>query len=42
MLGVSLPNFVMAILLITVFVLGLKLIPYTEAGNNPPTGSCRP
>jgi peptide/nickel transport system permease protein len=35
MLGVSLPNFVMAILLITVFVLGLKLIPYTGGWNQP-------
>ena len=35
MLGVSLPNFVIAILLITVFVLGLKLIPYTGGWNQP-------
>jgi ABC-type dipeptide/oligopeptide/nickel transport system permease component len=35
MLGVSLPNFVMAILLITVFVLGLKVIPYTGGWNEP-------
>jgi ABC-type dipeptide/oligopeptide/nickel transport system permease component len=35
MLGVSLPNFVMAILLITVFVLGLKLIPYTGGWEQP-------
>lgn len=35
MLGVSLPNFVMAILLITVFVLGLKIIPYTGGWNQP-------
>jgi len=35
MLGVSLPNFVMAVLLITVFVLGLKLIPYTGGWNQP-------
>jgi ABC-type dipeptide/oligopeptide/nickel transport system permease component len=35
MLGVSLPNFVMAILLITVFVLGLKVIPYTGGWNQP-------
>jgi oligopeptide transport system permease protein len=35
MLGVSLPNFVMAILLISVFVLGLKIIPYTGGWNQP-------
>jgi ABC-type dipeptide/oligopeptide/nickel transport system permease component len=35
MLGVSLPNFVMAILLISVFVLGLKIIPYTGGWNEP-------
>ena len=35
MLGVSLPNVVIAILLITVFVLGLKLIPYTGGWNQP-------
>jgi ABC-type dipeptide/oligopeptide/nickel transport system permease component len=35
MLGVSLPNFVMAILLITVFVLGLRLIPYTGGWEQP-------
>ena len=35
MLGVSVPDFVMAILLITVFVLGLKVIPYTGGWESP-------
>jgi ABC-type dipeptide/oligopeptide/nickel transport system permease component len=35
MLGVSIPNFVMAIVFITVFVLGLKIIPYTGGWESP-------
>ncbi len=35
MLGVSIPNFVMAVLCITVFVLGLRVIPYTGGWNHP-------
>jgi ABC-type dipeptide/oligopeptide/nickel transport system permease component len=35
MLGVSVPNFVMAILVIVVFVLGLKVIPYTGGWESP-------
>jgi len=35
MLGVSLPNFVIAVLLITLFVLGVKLIPDTGGWNKP-------
>jgi ABC-type dipeptide/oligopeptide/nickel transport system permease component len=35
MLGVSVPNFVMAVLLILIFVLGLKLVPYTGGWNQP-------
>jgi ABC-type dipeptide/oligopeptide/nickel transport system permease component len=35
MLGVSVPNFVMAIVFITVFVLGLKVIPYTGGWESP-------
>jgi peptide/nickel transport system permease protein len=35
MLGVSIPNFVMAIVFITVFVLGLKVIPYTGGWESP-------
>jgi len=35
MLGVSVPNFVMAILFIIVFVLGLKVIPYTGGWESP-------
>jgi ABC-type dipeptide/oligopeptide/nickel transport system permease component len=35
MLGVSLPNFVMAVVLITIFVLGLKLVPDTGGWRQP-------
>lgn len=35
MVGVSIPNFVMAIVAILVFVFGLKLIPYTGGWENP-------
>lgn len=35
MLGVSIPNFVMAIVFITVFVLGLKVIPSTGGWQSP-------
>jgi len=35
MLGVSVPNFVMAIVFIVVFVLGLKIIPYTGGWESP-------
>jgi len=35
MLGVSVPNFVMAIVVIVVFVMGLKVIPYTGGWESP-------
>ena len=35
MLGVSLPNFVIAVLMITLFVLGLKLVPDSGGWNQP-------
>ncbi len=35
MIGVSIPNFVMAIVFIIVFVLGLKVIPYTGGWESP-------
>jgi ABC-type dipeptide/oligopeptide/nickel transport system permease component len=35
MIGVSIPNFVMAILLISIFVLGLKLLPDTGGWQHP-------
>lgn len=35
MIGVSVPNFVMAIVFIIVFVLGLKVIPYTGGWESP-------
>lgn len=35
MLGVSIPNFVMSIIFIMVFVLGLKIIPYTGGWETP-------
>ena len=35
MIGVSIPNFVMAIIFIIVFVLGLKIIPYTGGWESP-------
>jgi len=35
MLGVSIPNFVMAVVLIGIFVLGLKAIPYTGGWETP-------
>lgn len=35
MLGVSLPNFIIAVLMITLFVLGLKLVPDTGGWNKP-------
>jgi len=35
MVGVSIPNFVMAIIFIVVFVLGLKVIPYTGGWESP-------
>ena len=35
MLGVAIPNFVMAIVFIIVFVMGLKLIPYTGGWEDP-------
>ena len=35
MLGVSVPNFVMSIIFIMVFVLGLKIIPYTGGWESP-------
>ncbi|HZO27829.1 MAG TPA: ABC transporter permease [Chloroflexota bacterium] len=35
MIGVSVPNFVMAIVFILIFVLGLKVIPYTGGWENP-------
>ena len=35
MIGVSVPNFVMAIIFIIVFVLGLKVIPYTGGWESP-------
>jgi peptide/nickel transport system permease protein len=35
MLGVSVPNFVMAIVFIIVFVMGLKVIPYTGGWESP-------
>ena len=35
MIGVSIPNFVMAIVFIIVFVLGLKVIPYTGGWEHP-------